>query len=114
MARVLKNNRSIINPFDGSINSTAYLVVDDLGLNKQRKQIRFDVVVYAHKQARIDGRKPLSDIGGTIVVNDPEFSLYFSPAANSKIWQQIYDYLDIVVIPGIVAADWKKDPDEEV
>lgn len=113
MARILKNNRSIVNPYDGTANTTAYLIVDDLGLNKQRKQIRFDVVVYANKQARVDGRNPLPGIGGSIVVNEPDFSTYFSTAQNAKIWTQIYDYLDAVSIPGIVAGDWKKDPDEE-
>ena len=112
MGRILKPNRSILNPFDGTLNTTAYLIVDDLGLNKQRKEIRFDVVVYATKQARISNRTPL--IAQAIVVKDPEFTTYFSVAANAKIWNQIYDYLDVVSIPGIVAADWKKDPDEEI
>lgn len=112
MARVLKNNRSIVNPFDGTLNQTAYMIVDDLGLNKQRKQIRFDVAVYANKQARIDSRPPL--LAQSVVVNDPEFSVYFSVAQNAKIWSQVYDYLDVVSLPGIVAADWKKDTDEEL
>jgi hypothetical protein len=114
MAHILKNNKSIIDPMYGTANTTAYLVVDDVALNKARKEVRFDVVVYADKNARLNKLYPFPNIGGTVVVSGADFDTHFPPAANSKIWKQIYDYLSLIDLPGIVAADWKKDPDEEL
>jgi hypothetical protein len=112
MARILKNNRTYPNPFDGAGYSTAYLMVDDLQINKREKSVRFTVEIYASKQARIDSRSPLAV--HRIEVGEPNFSTYFSTAQNTKIWNQVYDYLDAVPIPGVVADDWKKDPDAEL
>jgi hypothetical protein len=111
MAYILKPNRTFVNPYDGSLITSAYMIFDDLGMNKRRRDIRFDVGVYFSRQARVDLRDPLQLI--VVSVGDPDFTTYFAPDANTKIWQQIENYIEAVGLPGIVVADWRKDPVDE-
>ncbi len=112
MAYILKAGKTYTLPYDGTLSTTVYGIVEDLGLNKQRKQMRFDLVIYASRAARVSLLQPLASY--TVVVNEPEFSTYFGASLTTNIWVQIQTYLVAVGLPPpLVVSDWKVDPQAE-
>lgn len=125
MAYVLKSGHTITNPYDGSASSTAYGIVDDIGINKQRKQIRFDIAVYANRNARVNGLQALATYTVTVsdstpvtllnstVVNNP-FTTYFGQSLSTTLWAQIQTYLVAAGLPSpLNIADWQVDTNPE-
>lgn len=112
MAYTLKAGKSIANPYDGSANTAAYGIIDDVGLNKQRKQIRFDLAIYANRNARASSLQALAIY--TVVVNDPDFTTYFASTLNTTLWAQIQTYLVAKGLPSpLNIADWQVDGQAE-
>lgn len=112
MAIILKNNKTYADPHTVTPNTTAYGVVDDLQINKQMKEVRFNLHIYATKEARTAGLRPLATHHITVI--DPDFTTHFNPTANARIWTQAYTYLETLVLPGLDLRDWRKDPTEDL
>src|SRR4051812_17859585 len=98
MAYILKNGRSITNPYDGTSNTAAYLVIDQLSIDKSVKGVHFWVAIYANQQARANRLAPIQT--HEVFANGANFDTYFPTTTNAKVWTQAYDYLEAISIEG--------------
>lgn len=110
MGYKLRPGKSITNHYDGSLNTTAYAIIDSASSDKRRQYAHIDVTIYASRAARIADRSPLGSYGVDVVGAD--YVTYFAPSSNVTIWAQAQAYLVARGIPNtsFVAADWMQDP----
>ena len=106
MGYKLRPARSIVNPYDGSVNTTAYAIIDFGSIDKEHQEARFELVVYASYEARVAKFAPLYKY--SIGAKEAEFVTYFSPSLTTNIWAQVHTYLingGLASTP-LVTADW--------
>ena len=110
MGYKLRPGRSVINPYDGSTNTTAYAIIDGVGINKRTQSAQIDLTVFASRAARVQGRTQLEAYG--VSVAGADFATYFGPSLATTIWQQAQAYLAAKGIPNtsFVVADWMIEP----
>lgn len=110
MGYKLRPVRSIVSPYDGSANTTAYAIIDDVTISKRDQKVYFTLAIYANRSARLNGLRALDT--HPITASGADFVTYFSPSLTTTIWAQAQAYLlakGLVSTP-LVAADWMIDP----
>lgn len=110
MGYKLRPTKSVINPYDGSANTTAYAIIDAASSDKRRQSAHIDLTIYANRAARIAGHSPLGSYG--VDVTQADYVTYFGPSSNVTIWAQAQAYLVARGIPNtsFVAGDWMIEP----
>jgi len=79
----------------GNIYSEAYLVIDQINIDKRAKEVIVFVTIYKSKQDRIDGFDQIGSLSKVYVVRADIFDELFAPKSgeNISIWTQAYKYV---------------------